>query len=101
MCHFIQSLKDVTSDELLIVLMSEIDCLNLKPKMEYKTKFFGAILQCPFNDALDDCVFNRYRKMSITELINATHQMDLKELDSLMANHNECVSKRKSNKLAS
>lgn len=69
--------------------------------MENKSKFYGAILKCPFNDPLDDCVFNRYREMSITELINTTHQIDPTELDSIMAYHNECVSKRKSNKLAS
>lgn len=69
--------------------------------MENKTKFYGAILQCPFNDPLDDCALNRYRKMSITELINTTYQMDLNELDSLMASHNICISKRNSNKIAS
>jgi hypothetical protein len=99
--RLIQSLKAVTSDELLIALMSEIDCLNLKPKMENKTKMYEAILQCPFNDALDDCAFNCYRNMSIVELINTTHQMDIRELGRLMAYHNDCVNKRKSNKLAS
>lgn len=69
--------------------------------MEKKTKFYEAILKCPFNDPLDDCVFNRYRKMSIVDLINISYHMESAELDNLMAFHDECVSKRKSNKLAS
>ncbi len=69
--------------------------------MENKTKFYGAILHCPFNDPLDDCAFNCYRKMSITELINTTHHMNYAEMKRLMDYHNECVSKRNSNKMAS
>lgn len=69
--------------------------------MENKTKFYEVVLKCPLNDPLSGCAFNRYRQMSITKLIEVTQRMDPAELDNLLAQHNECKSKRKTNKLAS
>ena len=69
--------------------------------MKDKTKFLETILKCPFNDPMDDCAFNRFRKMSITDLIKTIQQMDPTEYDRIMACHNKCLDKRNSNKLAS
>lgn len=69
--------------------------------MENKTKFFNVILQCPINDPHNDCVFNHYREMSITQLIEVSQKMDSAELDNLLAQHNRCLRKRMISKLAS
>lgn len=69
--------------------------------MENKTKFFNVILQCPINDPDNDCVFNRYREMPITELIEVSQALKPAEIEYLLARHTECLNKRKANKLAS
>ncbi len=69
--------------------------------MENKTKFYEVILKCPLNEPHNECVFNPFRQMSITELIDVSQKMDSAELKNLLEHHNECISKRKRNKLAS
>lgn len=69
--------------------------------MENKTKFYEVVLKCPLNDSHSDCAFNHYRQMPITKLIEVSQKISSAELDELLAHHNECISKRKTNKLAS
>lgn len=68
--------------------------------MEINTRFFELILQCPFEDPTNECVFNKYREMPLYDLIEESRSMSYAEKDLLLSSHNECQRKRKQCKIA-
>ncbi len=69
--------------------------------MKYTARFYELILDCPFNDPVDDCIFQIYRKMTLSELINATRNLDTIDKKAILDKHDECVRKRTLKKKAS
>lgn len=68
--------------------------------IENKSRLYELILDCSLKDHLHDCIFNRFKEMSILELIECTSEMKSDEISALLKEHAECLKKRKEKKLA-
>jgi hypothetical protein len=69
--------------------------------MKNMTNLYEIILECPLNDPLNSCIFSRYRRMPVPELIDVSHQLDSEGLKTLLDRHHTCLNKRKTQKIAS
>lgn len=68
--------------------------------IENKSRLYELILDCSLKDHLHDCIFKRFKDMSILELIENTRNMKSDEVSALIMQHTECLKKRKEKKLA-
>ncbi len=68
--------------------------------MKNKIRFYELILNCPFNDPTDECVFEPYRTMSLIELIEFRNPVNSEKISYLLEQHSECCKKRNQRKIA-
>lgn len=63
--------------------------------MRNKTSFHELILECPLMFPLENCPYNDFRKMSLTELIEYNRQDYSDEKKELFKEHKKCLRARK------
>ena len=62
--------------------------------MKNNTRLNELILECPFNDPINECIFDSYRKMSLIELIESSQNLNSDKLSDLLTQPNDCFKKR-------
>jgi hypothetical protein len=69
--------------------------------MNNQNQFYKLLMGCPFGHSLCGCIIERYRKMSITELIDDPKLIDPDYINFLLNEHAGCLKIRNGQKVAS
>jgi hypothetical protein len=69
--------------------------------MNNQNQFYKLLMGCPFGNPTKECVIERYRKMSILDLMDNYRVMERNEINVLFGEHTECIKYRTDQKIAS
>lgn len=84
-----------------MIVLSQNLLLKSKAEMiENKLRLYELILDCSLKNHYHDCVLNRFKKMSILELIKVTNEMTSDEISGVIKQHADCLKKIDEKKLA-
>jgi len=63
--------------------------------MDRKVYLTGLIISCPLNKALNDCIFNKCRDISVLKLIKKIDRLSEEEVILMANKHKICFKNRK------
>jgi hypothetical protein len=69
--------------------------------MNHQNQFFKLLMGCPYNQPTKSCSIEKYRKMSLLELVDTLNHTTCDQINVLVIEHAECSRCRTGQKIAS
>jgi hypothetical protein len=69
--------------------------------MKNLNHFYALLMGCPFNQPFHECAIEKYRKMSLLDLIDSLRLLGSQDLSALYDEHAICAKSRLDQKVAS